>query len=84
MNTNIDLINTVYIALALFIGIASVVLFAYAKDRLAKAIEKVYANNPANTVHTVIADLKKEARISIWLAFCTNIGICFLIFKGLH
>jgi hypothetical protein len=85
MNDPIDLINTAYIALALFIGLTSViVVFIYSKDRRAKAIERVYADSSMNTVHSEISDLRKETRISIWLAFCTNLGICFLIFKGLH
>jgi uncharacterized PurR-regulated membrane protein YhhQ (DUF165 family) len=88
MNSAIDLINTVYIALALFIGVASVVVvFIYIKDSRAKAIEKVYGDNFTNTVHIAIAGLRKETRISIWLSFCTNIGMCLLIstlaFKGL-
>lgn len=85
MNDLIDLINAAYLALALFIGFASVaVVFIYSKDRQANTDEKIYANNPANAVHTLIAGLRRETRISIWLAFYTNIGICFLIFKGLH
>lgn len=85
MNTTIDLINTAYLVLALFIGIASViVVFIYSRDGRAKAIERVYADGSTNTVHAEIADLRKVTRITIWLAFCANIGICFLIFKGLH
>jgi hypothetical protein len=85
MNTTIDLINAAYLILALFIGIASAIaLFTYSKYSWAKAIERVYANSSMNTVHAKISDLRKETRMSIWLIFCTNIGICFLIFKGLH
>jgi len=85
MHNTIDLINAAYLILALFIGIASViVVFIYSKDRRAKAIERVYADSSINTVHAKMSDLRKEARMSIWLIFCTNIGICFLIFKGLH
>jgi hypothetical protein len=85
MNTTIDLVNTAYIALALFIGIASaIVVFLYSKDSQAKAIERVYADGSTNTVHAEIAGLRRGTRISIWLAFCTNLGICFLIFKVLH
>ena len=85
MHKTIDFINAAYIALALFIGIASVVVvFIYSKDSRAKAIERVYADSSMNIVCAEISDLRKELRISIWLAFCTNIGICFLIFKELH
>lgn len=85
MTSAIDFINAAYLALALFIGVASVVaVFKYSKDSRVKAIEKVYADSSTNTVRTEISDLRKEARMSIWLIFCTNLGICFLIFKGLH
>ena len=85
MTSAIDFINAAYLALALFIGVASVVaVFKYSKDSRAKTDEKIYADNSTNTVHAEIAGLRKETRISIWLIFCTNIGICFLIFKGLH
>ena len=85
MNTNIDPINTVYLALALLIGIASVVVVSiYLKDGRDKAIQSVYADDSKNTVHAEITGLRKEVKMSIWLIFCTNIGICLLIFKGLH
>lgn len=80
MKSTIDPINVAHLILALFIGIASViVVFLYSKDRRDKAIERVCADGPTNTVRAEIAGLRKETRMSIWLIFCANIGICFLI-----
>lgn len=85
MTSAIDFINAAYLALALFIGVASVVaLFKYSKDSRTKTDEKIYADNSTNAVRTEISGLRKEARMSIWLIFCMNLGISFLIFKGLH